>query len=326
MQKQASDNSASKQEKPRTRLRFWWGGGLLLALAVGMVWGLSSRFRPFVQNPVWNGRRLSYWMRQDIASSRAALHELGSNAMPYLLRELQAKNGLFPRLGAAVGPELTDWDFARQRRYQAALALQYLDTNAVPMLLDTALAAPVCASEGELGLECAMALNRLETPASRRIKDTRLGMALRAPQAALRRNACRIFYFGTKPNEEQLAQIVRLLGDPEDSVRAAAARALGLWGGTNAPVVLSLVGALQDRHPGVRRLAAVAIGSHGSNAADYLPALRDAFVREPSMPQPTNDVDFLFHGSNVLSIQEQRIGFFYAMKQIDPTVRPPAKF
>jgi hypothetical protein len=318
---QESHTAEFPKRKSRLRLRHLFGGVLLLTAGL-VFWGVVLA-RPSVQNPLWKGRPLSYWLRQnDYAVHADALSALGTNAMPYLLRELQARNPFYARWGGACLPEFTDWDFARSRRYHSALALQLLDTNAAPILLDIALASPMCVAQGELGMECAMVLQRLETPASRRLKDARLNQALRAPEASLRRNACRVFYFGTKPTPDQLEQMVELLGDPDDSVRAAAVRALGVWGQTNSAIEPLLAAALQDRHPGVRRLAAVAIIGR-SNAVSLLPALREAYVREPSMPRPTNDVDFLFRGPDVLSPKEQRVGFFQVIRYLDPAARYP---
>jgi HEAT repeat protein/lysophospholipase L1-like esterase len=70
------------------------------------------------------------------------------------------------------------------------------------------------------------------------------------------------------------------LRDPDPSIRAATARALGNAGADTASVVPALAHALTDREPAVRAAAAWALGGFGAEASPAVPQLTDALADE----------------------------------------------
>jgi hypothetical protein len=319
MQKPRDRESPASLNLGRALWKFRWRL-VFLALVLTL---LFKSFFPAAKEPVWQGHPLSHWVNS--SQYGPALQALGTNALPFLFQELQAKNSALSRLGESVFRRFIDlnWDGAGVRRYYAAIGLQYLDTNAAPALLDAVLSGPMLDAEGDLVRESAFELNRLYTPASQRIILARLTDALRSPDPVWRRNACMVFWFGTKPTSEHMDQISKLTRDADDTVRAAAMRALARWHNDDAVAIPALLAALKDNHPAVRLLAGMAIGSRGTNAASLVPDLQAAYTHEPSLPRPMNDVDILFKGSNALSVQNLRSWFAQDIKQIDPIAKPP---
>ena len=124
-----------------------------LILAAGFGFRATQKAGSAARAPFWQGHALSYWMNHGGPQYVAAMNALGTNALPWLLQELQARNSLPSRLGEKLLHRWIDinWDAAGNRRYYAAIALQYLDTNAAPALLDAVLARPMVVGVGELG-------------------------------------------------------------------------------------------------------------------------------------------------------------------------------
>src|SRR5688500_19288020 len=114
---------------------------LIVALLLPLAFGLfSSIFSNRVAPPIYNGRPLTYWAKQHPSQYYAAVRALGTNALPYLLSELHARDSVPARLlQHAVGSVISIGEIfthAKHRRYYARLGLQQLDTNAVPALLE----------------------------------------------------------------------------------------------------------------------------------------------------------------------------------------------
>jgi hypothetical protein len=296
----------------------------LLILAIGFGFLATQVAGSAARAPVWQGHTLSFWMRRGGPQYVAAMNALGTNALPWLLQELQARNSLPSRLGEKLFSRWIDinWDAAGYRRYLAQIALQYLDTNAAPALLDAVFARPMIVGVGELGSEAAFALTRLSTPASERIKEARLNQAVHSPDREHRRSACLVFAMGNKPTADQMVVVSGLAHDTDVRVRAAAMRVL-FWQHNEAAAVPALLAGLQDPHPAVRLLASQAIEQRGTNAASLVPALQAAYAREPSLPRATNEADFLYRGDQTLSSTSLCSAIAWAIRQIDPAATIP---
>ena len=104
--------------------------------------------------PVYQGRRLGSWLRGHPKEYHPAVRTLGTNALPYLLAELQATDSQVSRWGqdvlakASIGPF---WRTARDRRYHARLGLQILDTNGAPTLVGRVFLQSMRIAEGDPG-------------------------------------------------------------------------------------------------------------------------------------------------------------------------------
>lgn len=173
---------------PRRRTRLWQGLlWALVALLVSMVVAVRIRFAPNPLDPVYQGRRLSAWMQMHPREYGPACQSIGTNALPYLLQELQFKDpawllGVERALGRfEAGPF---WETARMHQYRARLALQQLDTNAVPALLDAALSRPLVVKADDLPYEAAFALTWMASPDAKRMIEERLAAALADPHTS----------------------------------------------------------------------------------------------------------------------------------------------
>src|SRR5262245_49528776 len=111
--------------------------------------------------PVYQGRPLGKWLRGHPREFRPAVLALGTNALPYLLAEIQATDSRASQWGqgmlakVSMGPF---WRTARDRRYHAGLGLQVLDTNAVSALLEVIFSKPLKMVDGDSGYRAVAAL------------------------------------------------------------------------------------------------------------------------------------------------------------------------
>ena len=185
----------SARPDPRRRTRVWQGVlWALLPLVVSVAVAIRFRLVPHPLDPVHEGRRLSQWMKGDPRAYKPAVQAIGTNALPYLMSELQFRDPAWlPGIKAALG-RIGDgmvWHKARVHRYHARLALQILDSNAVPALLDAALARPLQRAEGDLPYEAAFALTWMASPEAKRMIDARLDAASESTNPVLREAAAR---------------------------------------------------------------------------------------------------------------------------------------
>ena len=103
--------------------RWWIAAGL--AVACLLAWMILSTGS---SEPIYQGRRLGSWLRGHPREYYPAVLAIGTNALPYLLAELQATDSARSEWGerllakASLSPF---WRTARDRRYHAALGLQF---------------------------------------------------------------------------------------------------------------------------------------------------------------------------------------------------------
>jgi len=308
----------------RFRYRLCWI--IVVALVVLVGWLLL----PATGEPTWQGKTLRQWMRGHPKDYWPAVQAMGTNAIPFLLSELQHKDSALASMGQEAFRRFLDssppWETAQTRRYHARLALQILDTNAVPALLDALFREPFRLQEGHITCEAAYAFGWLASPAAREQVRHYLGKGLEDPDIQKRRNACMAFYAGFRGGDSETHKLVELTRDPEPLVRAAATRGLIMWQTNEVEVVPALAARLDDPQAAVRRLAIEALTGRKTNAIAALVALQAAYRNEHTRASLYDDVDDLFRGNAVLSPQQNQWGIFHAIQSIAPgTPVPGAK-
>lgn len=120
--------------------------GLLLGMTVAIVWGTWAVHRG-VHEPVHGGRRYTEWLerapgtRPENIEAQAALRAIGTNAIPFLVGEISAKD---TGLDGAVARWLRGfnwisiglrpwWDDAQKRQYRGRLGAAHLVMNGEAM-------------------------------------------------------------------------------------------------------------------------------------------------------------------------------------------------
>jgi hypothetical protein len=287
------------------------------------VWLL---FLTRLNEPVYQGRRLGSWLRGHPREYIPAVLAVGTNALPYLLAELQATDSAPARYAermlakASVGPF---WRTARDRSYHAGLGLQILDTNAVPALVNLIFAQPMQTVEGDPGYSAAAALKCLPSTEAQRLVAERLALALSSPDTMECRNACLALSLWPRPDEDIARSLAALSRSPNATVRAAAVRAI-IFSQWNEELFLpALVLRLEDEQAAVRRLAIEGFRLQRSNAMSALPALRAAYLNEltqSTLRDDLRDGAFVVH---TWSAREIRWAIRDAIKDIDPSAAMP---
>ncbi len=252
-----------------------------------------------------------------------AVQAMGSNAVPFLLRELSVKDSFWERWGEECLRRALDsstpWQTARNRHYYAFLALQVLGSNAVPAMIEAVLRPPLHLGDAERSSEVAHALAGMSSPIEAR---RAIGAALVSPDLALRLAACRAYSAGIYADLPEARCLIQLSAVPNPTERAAATRALVSWKTNEAEVLPALVARLEDEQAAVRRLAIDALAARGSNAIAALPALLAAYTNELARPRLTANVDHLYYGA-AISIAEVRWAIRWAIGEVDRAAQPP---
>ncbi len=256
---------------------------LLLIVIAAMTVAISIRFAPNLHEPVYKNQKLGRWLRGHPRDYGPAVEAVGTNAIPYLLAELQITDPPWLKWAERqLGDFGTPWEPARDRRYHAQIGLQVLDTNALPALLEAVFARPIHLEERDAGSEAAFAMSRFASPASRAAIHQRLADAMRSPDAAARRNACLAIVAGNINLSESPSQLIALMRDPDPAVRAVATLAALYWHQRDATVIPAFIERLTDDNAGVRWDAAYILSECSTNAVQAIPALRAAYAAEPS--------------------------------------------
>jgi hypothetical protein len=310
----ANESTATAAKKLR-RNHLWF---VLIPLVILISWLLL----PSTKEPVWQGKTLRQWMRGHPGEYVPALQAMGTNAIPFLFSQLQYQDSAPAKMVEEALRRCLDsippWETARMRRYHARLALQILDTNAVPALLQVLFQEPFQLKEGHITWEAANAFGWLNSPAAREQVRRELSIALDDPDVQKRRSACMAFYAGFRGNDSETHKLVERTRDSEPLVRAAATRGLIMWQSNEVEVIPALVARLDDPQAAIRRLAIEGLTSRTTNAIAALPALQAAYKKELTRTSLKDDVDDIFRGNAVLSPQENQWGIRYAIQHIAP--------
>ena len=258
---------------------------LLLVAALGMVcWQVLG-----LREPVYQAKRLSLWLQGynpdgDSPEVDEALRTMGTNAIPVLLENLQAKDSVLKVHLAAFGLHYTPAETRHLRAQKGLSALGAEASNAVPALIEIyqqnfASSAREAAANTlvEIGPAAKMAIPVLIKSAASTNSDVRAFALYTLGRMALE-------------SETVVPVLIKGLHDPDREVRFNAAfglEALAFMGGDAKPAIPALVETLKDSHPSARASAATALGHIHSEPALVIPALIE-MLRDPDVQQHAN--------------------------------------
>ncbi len=230
--------------RTRSRIAF----AILVLAAVGGL--VRAVFKPGEPEPAFQGTPLSVWLtgfderstepRPDFRAAREAVRQIGTNAIPALLRMLRAKDSaLTLKLISLVGKQQIIKIHhvpASTRNVGAAAALETLGAaaqDAVPQLIEMFDHMPSRQSEIALILSC------IGPPAKGAIPS--LLRAASNTNSSLRSNA--VFALGGIHSEPEtvVPVLIKAMRDPSDSVRYSAVTALLAFGTNASPAVPALI-------------------------------------------------------------------------------------
>ena len=303
-----------------------WGVAVLIAVVFLLACLLFLRRS---NEPVYQGRPLGKWLRGHPKDYYPAVLALGTNALPYLLAELQATDSRASQWGqdmlakVSMGPF---WRTARDRRYRAQIGLQILDTNAVPALMGLIFSKPIRNTESDAGVQAAMTLGRLASTQAQEMAEARLLQALKSSDAGEYRNAALVLPFWPRSSEEIARSLVAGCQNSNPAVRAAALQAIGSSEWREEVFLTPLIACLEDEQAQVRRYAVVTLWSQRSKARAALPALYAAYTNELFRSSFRGDLGAgderlteIASGNNALSARSIREAIRDAIKAIDPS-------
>jgi peptidoglycan/xylan/chitin deacetylase (PgdA/CDA1 family) len=249
------------------------GGALLTVVLLGVL---------FPREPVYQGRRLSVWLREVPSFStgfsdpnqpaKRALQHVGTNAIPFLMERLQSRDPQWKVDGVRWLESRYDVNFtaalAEVKREQAVNGFFALGRIAEPAIPE--LSALVTGADKGDALYALAALQAIGGPQTMPVVFS----VLTNDDSFLREGALR--YVGNFRSHARAAVpvLVKNLDANEKSVRASAAAALGQIGLAPELAVPALIQCLAVETGGVRREAVLALAAFGTNAIAALPALR----------------------------------------------------
>lgn len=257
------------------------------------VWVIVSVFKPSQalcqQEPIYDGKTTSGWVTQlesrpgeERVQASEAIRQLGSNALPSLLRELRGMVAIYATNPAIFYPGPTNE--LNLRAICLEQAFRSLGENARP-------AAPELAMLFNQGSLCDF-VGTMLLAADRKLAETTFVQALTNKSIEVRSDALADLVPGPgKPNASvELAGLINCLNDETPRtdrmpgmsmavmLRVRAARALGRDGVLDPQrTVSALIERLQrEKEPVVRTAIFYSFGRLGTNAKSALPALRQA--------------------------------------------------
>jgi hypothetical protein len=238
---------------------------LRLVLVIVLLAGLASSFFMRVPEPVYQGKRLSAWLAESKSDgpgsalpqpSLVAVRHMGTNALPFLVRMLTAKDSSLKR-PLVSSKFLTPPEISHKRALAAFRSLGPDAKGAIPLLADSL-------SNKSAATDSAVAL-------------TFIGPEALAPLVSAFRELDKTSRFELVDSlgnnffnyPANIPFLIECLGDKDPGVRAEAARFLGEGRGVGSfskdtvQVVQALARALDDKDARVRAQAAVSLRYHG---------------------------------------------------------------
>lgn len=258
-----------------------WRISLGIGLPAIILFAALGTFSP--GEPEHEGRRLSDWLRElPVAGSgfserhqpaRFAVNCIGTNAIPFLLKSLRARDPqwkadavhwLYEKCDINYLPVLAD--ARRELAVSGFLALGRVAEPAIPELQ-----ALVTGPDKENAYYAINALQAIGSPQTMPV----IFHALTNDDAILREGA--LFSVGNFRSHAHAAVplLVKSLQANEKEVRANAANAIGQIGMESAIAVPALIECLKDNYAPVKRNAIVALSGYGTDAISALPMLRE---------------------------------------------------
>jgi hypothetical protein len=246
---------------------------LLAMVTVVMAVFAAGTAQP--REPVYGGKRLSQWLDeyqrgipkpeykgdpQMCARAEEAVRKIGTNAMPWLLQELSAKEAT---QGGELPTNFTSGE-AIGRRWLAATAFNILGPsakNATPTLIrlleDKQTSYIATSALGGIGVESIPVLTQ----------------ALTNTNACARESAARVLGMFGKEAQSAIPALICCARDKDDSVRGFATFSLGQIGQEPDIGVPVLIANLRDADHSTRWNAACALAKFGDRAKSAFPAL-----------------------------------------------------
>jgi peptidoglycan/xylan/chitin deacetylase (PgdA/CDA1 family) len=253
--------------------------GFSIALLACLLFVLAGNY--LSDEPEYEGRRLSEWLRElpapesgfagrDMAA-RFAVNFIGTNAIPHLLRSLQARDHGWKAGAAHWLHEKFDMDtlsdLADAERERAIRGFRALGRTAEPAI--PALEQLVIGADKEDAYYAVNALQAIGTPQTMPV----IFRAITNEDAILREGAQISVGNFRSHAAPAVGLLVKNLAASEKSVRAQAANAIGQIGMEPDIAVPHLIRSLEDSYPLVVRNAILALANYGTNAIGALPKL-----------------------------------------------------
>jgi HEAT repeat protein len=268
--------------------------GVFVVAVVVFVW----RSRTPVE-PVYQGRAMTYWLKDleqwngdTNESAFIAFREMGSNAIPGLLRILQSGGPRWQRAIMRLNQKQSVVEFPFGRPWHetsaASLALYAMGTNASPAL--PALTNLLFHSNALISTTTALAGIGSEAVPT-------LLAALTNQNYRIRVSAASGLGWERDDLNKVVPALVSALDDPQPIVRYSAANSLGQMHAQPETTVPALVSAFSTKDALLQRLIVISLGGFGTNARVAIPLLLRAL-----------------HGSD----QNLSNNAAWALEQIDP--------
>lgn len=283
-----------------------------ILIFVGIALALFFSYMSGWREPVYQGKRVSFWFKKYVASftparehAMEAVAELGPEAIPYLSRMLRKTESPVGRTYRTLWPNLP------------ASVKRWLPQPILP----TRLHSDAIACLSEIGQSFKTALPPLLAALNNSEPNTRRAAVLALAEIGPR-------------NEPIVSALIRAAKDKDSEVRSAALSALTQFGERLEfrfllkPIIPTLIEALHDPNNEVRGRAAQALAGLGRDAATAIPALIElqklyATARtDPgttAIPSDFNQSSIMFGDS---SLDDQRRWTFFqvtkALIRIDP--------
>ena len=276
--------------------------GLLITVSGVIAWQVIR-----LREPVYQKKSLSTWLKTydqaETTEAQQALQSIGTNAIPFLLDNLRARDSVVKLKLATLGLPYTPAAARHIRAERAFSALGEQGSNAAPSLSqiyeDNASPSSRRAAGNslvEIGPAARVAIPALIRTATSTNAEVRafavytlgrmaletavvipvLLKALQDPDREVRYNAAfglSALAFMGGDAKAAVPALVDALKDSYGTARAAAALALGHIHSQSDLVIPALVESLRDQQVFVRSQAAAALGEFGTNAKSAFPSL-----------------------------------------------------
>jgi hypothetical protein len=278
--------------------------GLFLFTAIAAVSLIASLRQP--REPEYDGVPLSDYLRSLTysqvrleRSARDAIRAMGSNAVPHLIKILDARESRFKtRFNELAGR----YSFTRFRftlmdaqQVQAAMACQELGPAAAAAIPSLAR----LVDDPQLGSWAVAALAEVSPqtfPLLTNAMNSRWPATRFAAVGQLRL---------ARPRERAIPPLLVALGSQESNMRGIAAESLGALGLHSSKVVTALTACLDDPDTNVRVIAARSLGWCGSAAAGSVPKLLELYRSREGMPDQQSIAEAL---ASIEPAAVQRLG------------------
>ncbi len=235
--------------------------------------------------PEYDGQPLSDYLRSltysQVRLERSALdaiHAIGSNAVPHLIRILDARESRFKSWFNQLADRQSFIRFrftpVSLRQVQAAMACQELGPTAAPAI--PSLARLIDDPQvGQLSVAALAEIGPQTFPLLTNALNSRCPATRLAAAGHLRL---------ARPREKALPPLLTALASRESQMRRLAAESLGALGIHSPEVVAALEARLDDPEMSVRISAARSLGWCGSAATGSVPKLLELYRSQEGMP------------------------------------------